>query len=98
MSPDAWAFAGTVVITSGGWITVLLQQRRHHVENRASSRTLVERSKQLVPNGNRPLNDGGTLADSLGRLEAGMTGLRTDVSATQATLLAHLTQHGGGQQ
>jgi hypothetical protein len=88
MSPDAWAFAGTVVITAGGWITVLLQSRRH-------SRTVV---KHLTPNGNKPLDEGGTIADSLGRLETGFTGLRSDVSAMQASFLAHLTQHGGGQQ
>lgn len=97
MSPDAWAFAGLVTTTAGGWVTLLLQSRRHHAENRATSQTLVERSKQLVPNGNRPIADGGSLADSLGRLEANVSGLRTDVSAAQATLLAHLTQHGGQQ-
>ena len=98
MSPDAWAFAGTVVVTAGGWVTLLLNSRKQHAENRVVQATLVERSKQLIPNGNRPLSDGGSLADSLGRLEVGLTGLRSDMSATQATLLAHLTQHGGGQQ
>jgi hypothetical protein len=88
MSPDAWAFAGTVVITSGGWVTVLLQQKRH-------SRAVVRR---LTPNGNKSLDEGGTIADSLGRVETGLTGLRSDVSALQASFLAHLTQHAGGQQ
>jgi hypothetical protein len=88
MSPDAWAFAGTVVITSGGWVTVLLQQKRH-------SRAVV---KHLTPNGNKPLDEGGTIADSLGRLESSVGGLRSDVSAVQASFLAHLTQHAGGQQ
>lgn len=95
MPSDVWAFAGTVVVTAGGWVTVLLQSRRQHAENRSAQRTLVERSKQLVPNGNRPIQEGGSLADSLGRLEAGMSGLRADMSAAQATLLAHLTHHGG---
>jgi hypothetical protein len=98
MSPDAWAFAGLVTTTAGGWVTLLLQNRRQHAENRAANQTLVERSAQLVPNGNKPIDQGGTIADSLGRLEGDVGGLRADISAVQASFLAHLIQHGGGQQ
>lgn len=80
MSAESWAFAGVCVTNVCGLVALHFQQRRQHAENRSSS---VAIEKQLRPNGNRPLTEGGSLADALHRIEC-----RLD---------SHIAQHHGGR-
>lgn len=43
MSPDGWTFLGTTVLTFGGVVTVWLQNRKQHSENREINTRLEEK-------------------------------------------------------
>lgn len=104
MSPDSWQFAGVCVTVGLPFFGLLLQGRRQHAENGAK---IEQVEKQLRPNGNRAIDEGGSIADAAHRLEQAavrteqaLEAVRTEQTVQRhglanlnAAVLMHLEQH-----
>jgi hypothetical protein len=94
MSPDSWTFLGTTVLTLGGVVSVYIQGRKQHSENRQVNARLEEKID--------PVSNGfaKSVRESLARIELqneldlrDRTGLTKKVKALEVKVDAHISEH-----